>query len=132
MSSSAGKRNWRNTAKPGFVSSTFIPVDLGDDSSSTDDFSVKKRRLKKEPDSVQSLDQSSPTMARSDEKNRLNVAADALEEELGTLSTSQQIANGSHYRSMPRNGAEDIFKALFGGYSCRKLGNPAINSGFGA
>jgi hypothetical protein len=110
MSSSAGKRKRRNTAEAGFVSSASIPVDFGDDTPSTDDSIVKNCRLEKEPVSVQTLYQSSPTMARSDEKNRLNTAADALEEELGTLSTSEKIANGSHYRSMLRNGAEDIFK----------------------
>jgi hypothetical protein len=121
MSSSAGKRERRKIARPGFVSSAFIPVDLGDYSPSTDDSITKKRRLKKEPVSVQTLHQSSPTMARSDEKNRLNTAADALEEELGTLSTSQQIANGSHYRSMLRNGAEDIFKDAVWGVFMEKI-----------
>jgi hypothetical protein len=60
-------------------------------------------------------------MARSDEKNRLNAAAHALEEELGTLSTSEQIANGGHYRSMLRNGAEDIFKDAVWGVFMEKI-----------
>jgi hypothetical protein len=121
MSSSAGKRERRNTAKPDFVSSAFMPVDPGDDTPSTDDSIAKKRRLKKEPVSVQTLHQSPPIMARSDAKNRLNAAADALEEELGTLSTSEQIANGSHYRSMLRNGAEDIFKDAVWGVFMEKI-----------
>jgi hypothetical protein len=121
MSSSAGKRKRRNTAKAGFFSSASIPVDFGDDTPSTDDSIVKKRRLRKEPVPVQTLQQSSPTMARSDKKNRLDAAADALEQELGTLSTSEQIANGSHYRSMLRNGAEDIFKDAVWGRFMQKI-----------
>jgi len=123
MSSSAGKRERRNTAKPGFVSSAFMPVDLGDGSPSTDDSIAKKRRIKKEPVSVQSLHPSPPIMARSDEKNHLNAAADALEEEFGMFSTSEQIANGSHYRSMLRNGARDSFKNAVWGVFVRRISN---------
>ena len=123
MSSSAGKRERRNTAKPDFVSSAFMPVDPGDDTPSTDDSIAKKRRLEKEPVSVQTLHQSSPTMARSDENNRLNAAADALEEEFGMFSTSEQIANGSHYRSMLRNGARDSFKNAVWGVFIRRISN---------
>jgi hypothetical protein len=113
MSSSAGKRERRNKAEPGFV----------DGSPSTDD-SIAKRNVA----SRRSQSWSRPftnllrIWARSDEKKRLNAAADALEEELGTLSTSEQIANGSHYRSMLGNGAEDNFKDAVWWIFVQKIG----------
>ncbi|KAE9375835.1 hypothetical protein N431DRAFT_454439 [Stipitochalara longipes BDJ] len=49
-------------------------------------------------------------MARSHELRRVVAAARDLHEELGTLSTFEQIAEGSHYVSMIRNTREDDFK----------------------
>ena len=49
-------------------------------------------------------------MARSDELKRVVAAARNLYEELGTFSTFEQIAEGSHYVSMLRNTKDDDFK----------------------
>jgi len=49
-------------------------------------------------------------MARSDELRRVVAAARDLHEELGTLSTLEQIAEASHYVSMIRNTKDDDFK----------------------